>query len=89
MTLQKLYRNFTETDRKIVELIVSDRFVTTTKLTEQLGKSVSWKIINAFDRPTLSKLKVIPPASHMWSWGEYYVILKLLGRLHVHGAANC
>lgn len=38
-TLQKLYRNLTEIDRKIVELIVSDKFVTTTKIAEQIGES--------------------------------------------------
>lgn len=39
VTLQKLYRNLTDTDRKIVELIVSDKFITTTKVSEQIGKS--------------------------------------------------
>ena len=38
-TLQKLYRNLTEIDRKIVELIVFDKSVTTTKMAEQIGKS--------------------------------------------------
>ncbi|MBQ0056359.1 MAG: winged helix-turn-helix transcriptional regulator [Bacteroidales bacterium] len=38
-TLQKLYRNLTDTGRKIVELIESDKFVTTTKMAEQIGKS--------------------------------------------------
>ena len=38
-TLQKLYRNLTDTDRKIIELIVSDKFITTTKVAEQIGKS--------------------------------------------------
>lgn len=38
-TLQKLYRNLTEIDRKIVELIVSNKFVTTTQMATQIGKS--------------------------------------------------
>ncbi len=38
-TLQKLYRNLTQTDRKIIELIVSDNFVTTTQMAVQIGKS--------------------------------------------------
>ncbi len=38
-TLQKLYRNLTEIDRKIVELIVSDKFVTTTQMATLIGKS--------------------------------------------------
>lgn len=38
-TLQKLYRNLTEIDRRIVELIVSDKFVTTTQMATQIGKS--------------------------------------------------
>lgn len=33
------YRNFTEIDRKIIELIVSDNFVTTTNMAAQIGKS--------------------------------------------------
>ena len=37
--LQKLYRNLTEIDRKIVELIVSNKFVTTTQMATQIGKS--------------------------------------------------
>lgn len=39
VTLQKLYRNLTDTGRKIIELIVSDKFVTTTKIAEQIGES--------------------------------------------------
>lgn len=39
VTLQKLYRNLTEIDRKIVELIVFDKSVTTTKMAEEIGKS--------------------------------------------------
>lgn len=38
-TLQKLYRNLTQTDRKIIELIVSDNFITTTQMAAQIGKS--------------------------------------------------
>lgn len=38
-TLQKPYRNLTEIDRKIVELIVSNKFVTTTQMATQIGKS--------------------------------------------------
>lgn len=38
-TLQKLYKNLTEIDRKIIELIVSDNFVTTTNMAAQIGKS--------------------------------------------------
>ena len=39
VTLQKLYRNLTEIDRKIVELIVFDKSVTTTKMAEEIWKS--------------------------------------------------
>ncbi len=38
-TLQKLYRNLTQTDKKIIELIVSDNFITTTQMAAQIGKS--------------------------------------------------
>lgn len=38
-TLQKLYRNLTEIDRKIIELITSDNFITTTQMATQIGKS--------------------------------------------------
>ncbi|MCQ2316556.1 MAG: putative DNA binding domain-containing protein [Bacteroidales bacterium] len=38
-TLQKLYRNLTQTDRKIIELILSDNFITTTQMAAQIGKS--------------------------------------------------
>ncbi len=38
-TLQKPYRNLTEIDKKIVELIVSNKFVTTTQMATQIGKS--------------------------------------------------
>lgn len=38
-TLQKLYRNFTEVDRNIVELIVSDKYITTTQMASHIGKS--------------------------------------------------
>ncbi|MCQ2306772.1 MAG: putative DNA binding domain-containing protein [Bacteroidales bacterium] len=38
-TLQKLYRNLTQTDKKIIELIVSDNFITTTQMAAHIGKS--------------------------------------------------
>ena len=38
-TLHKLYRNLTQTDKKIIELIMSDKFVTTTHMATQIGKS--------------------------------------------------
>lgn len=37
--LQKLYRNFTEIDRKIIGLITSDNTITTTQMATQIGKS--------------------------------------------------
>lgn len=37
--LQKLYRNFTDIDRTIIELIISDNLVTTTQMAAQIGKS--------------------------------------------------
>ena len=39
MTLQKLYRNLTDMDRKIIELIMSDNLITTTQMATQIGKS--------------------------------------------------
>lgn len=39
MVVRKVVRNLTDTDRKIIELIESGKFVTTTKMAEQIGKS--------------------------------------------------
>ena len=36
---RQLYRNLAEVDQKIVELLVSDKFITTTQMAIQTGKS--------------------------------------------------
>ena len=36
---RQLYRNLTEVDKKIVELLVSDKFITTTQMASHTGKS--------------------------------------------------
>ena len=39
MVRKGLYRNLTEVDKKIVELLVSDKFITTTQMASHTGKS--------------------------------------------------
>lgn len=38
-TVQKLHRNHTIVESKIIELILFDKFITTTQMTIQIGKS--------------------------------------------------
>ena len=38
-TVQKLHRNHTIVESKIIELILFDKFITTTQITIQIGKS--------------------------------------------------
>lgn len=38
-TVQKLHRNYTIVESKIIELILFDKFITTTQMTIQIGKS--------------------------------------------------